>query len=128
MTRHSGRPHVPTRASIALFAFAVLLAATMVLTAAAPNPQSSTPKAEQKVEKEFYTPKDRQAAMHSALLFTATTIADADIAAGPKQSKKQFIFHLNDKVTCDFDKPGASNPPAARSRPSPPTWTRSPSK
>ena len=25
----------------------------------------------------------------------------------PPQSKKQFNFHLNDKVTCDFDKPGS---------------------
>jgi hypothetical protein len=95
-------------AVIPLAAFVLVVA--FVLSGGAPisRPQAAgqTPD-ESKVVKEFYTPKDRQAAMHSALLFTPTKIADIDVAQGPPQSKKQFIFHLNDKVTCDFDKPGA---------------------
>jgi len=63
--------------------------------------------AEKKVDKEFYTPKDRQAAMHAASLFVPKAVADTDILQGPKQSKKLFHFQFNDKVICDFDSPGA---------------------
>jgi hypothetical protein len=85
-----------------------LFAAVLILAAGSSTPsQTSGQDKPDKIQKEFYTPKDRQAAMHSATLFTPTKIADMDIAQGPPQSKKQFIFHFNDKVTCDFDKPGS---------------------
>jgi len=69
--------------------------------------QAPTPSSDQKVDKEFYTPKDRIAAIHAASLFTAKVVGDADILQGPPQDPKQFQFHANDKVTCDFDKPGS---------------------
>src|SRR6266403_3992506 len=67
------------------------------------EPQTSS----EKVEKEFYTPKDRIEAIRAALIFTPKVVRDADITQGPEQNKKQFQFHFNDKVTCDFDKPGS---------------------
>jgi hypothetical protein len=60
-----------------------------------------------KVEKEFYTTKDRLEAMRTALLYTPKAVADADIITGPEQNKKQFQLHFGDRVTCDFDKPGS---------------------
>ena len=45
--------------------------------------------------------------MHAALLFTPRAVGDADILQGPPQNPKQFQFHPNDKVFCDFDKPGS---------------------
>jgi hypothetical protein len=59
------------------------------------------------VKKDFYTSKDRLAAMHAAALFTPKAVADADIMAGPAQDKKQFQLHFNDKVICDFVTPGS---------------------
>jgi hypothetical protein len=41
------------------------------------------------------------------LLFTPKAVADVNILEGPKQHKKQFQLHFNDKVICDFDTPGA---------------------
>ena len=69
--------------------------------------QNPPPASDQKVEKEFYTPKDRVAAIHSASLFTPKAVADANILQGPEQDPKQFQFHPNDKMFCDFDKPGS---------------------
>src|ERR1700759_185523 len=63
--------------------------------------------ADAKVKKDFYTPKDRLAAMHAAALFTPKAVADADIMVGPAQDKKQFQLHFNDKVICDFVTPGS---------------------
>ena len=63
--------------------------------------------AEPKVEKEFYAAKDRQEAVRKASLFAAKAVGDVDVLAGPKQKKKEFQFHPNDKVICDFDKPGS---------------------
>ena len=56
----------------------------------------------QKVKKVFYSAKDRLAAMHAAELYQPKAVAEADIMEGPKQSKKQFQLHYNDKVICDF--------------------------
>lgn len=50
----------------------------------------------------FRTPEQRLKAMHDAALFVPGTIADVDIFKGPKQDKKQFQLHFNDKVICDF--------------------------
>jgi len=85
---------------------------TLALIAAiGPKCQAQAPSEPQtpgeKVEKEFYTPKDRIEAIRAALIFTPKVVGDADIMQGPEQNKKQFQFHFNDKVTCDFDKPGS---------------------
>jgi hypothetical protein len=58
--------------------------------------------ADQKVKKVFYSAKDRLEAMHTASLFTANAVGEANILEGPKQNKKQFQLHFNDKVICDF--------------------------
>jgi hypothetical protein len=104
----SARPHVSSSTIVSFLA--VVLIAAIALAGGAPTtrPQSAgqTPD-DAKAQKEFHSPKERQDAMHAATLFTPTTIANIDIAQGPPQSKKQFNFHLNDKVTCDFDKPGS---------------------
>ena len=60
-----------------------------------------------KVEKEFYSSQDRLAAMHSAAIFTARAVADANILVGQPQDPDQFQLHMNDKVTCEFTTPGA---------------------
>ena len=59
-----------------------------------------------KVKKDFYTPKDRLAAMRTASLFAPKSVSEADIMAGPEQDKKQFQLHFNDRVFCDFTTPG----------------------
>ncbi len=68
-----------------------------------PQPQP----APQKTEKEFYTPKDRVTAIQNASVYSARPVAEADIMKGPKQDKKQFQLSFNDKVICDFVKPGS---------------------
>ena len=90
--------------------FLPLLLLTAVGTCRAQNPAtSSDQKADKadKVDKEFYTPKDRLAAIQAATIFAPKTVADANIMQGPDQDPKQFQFHPNDKVFCDFVKPGS---------------------
>ncbi len=65
-----------------------------------------TPASDQKVEKEFYSAKDRLEAIRTASVFTPKAVAESDIMVGPAQDKKQFQLHLNDKVICDFNKAG----------------------
>lgn len=74
-----------------------------VLVAFPPNTRAQDPpqSSDQKVEKEFYTPKERIEALRVALLFTPRAVGDADILQGPPQDPKQFQFHPNDKVICD---------------------------
>ena len=62
---------------------------------------------DQKIDKAFYSEKDRLAAMHAASLVVPTLAAGGDVMAGPPQDKKQFQLHFNDKVTCDFTTPGS---------------------
>lgn len=62
---------------------------------------------EQKAVKEFFTAKDRAAAIQAALIFTPRAVGEANILSGPEQDPQQFQFHPGDKVTCDFDQPGA---------------------
>lgn len=62
---------------------------------------------DQKVNKVFYSAKDRLAAMHSASLFSAKAVGEANILEGPAQKKRQFQLHFNDKVICDFAAPGS---------------------
>jgi hypothetical protein len=80
----------------------LLLTATAALTAQAPDAQSGA----QKVDKGFYTAKDRLNAMQSAALFGTGKVSEADIAAGPPQQKHVFQIHDGDKIICDFKTPG----------------------
>jgi len=57
---------------------------------------------EEKAKKQFYSAKDRIAAMKAASLFEAKAVSDANILEGPKQKQKEFQFHAGDKVICDF--------------------------
>ena len=66
-------------------------------------PQTSDPK----VDKAFYTPKDRMTVIQSASIFSPKSVGDANILQGPEQNPKQFQFHPSDKVFCDFDQPGS---------------------
>jgi hypothetical protein len=68
--------------------------------------QTQTPEPTLKVKPQFFTPKDRQDAIRKAAIYTPKAVAEVDIMAGPAQKKKQFQFHLNDKVTCEFVTPG----------------------
>ena len=97
------------RFSSAAFSRGILLLLTALLgvcTQTSPA-QDPNPTSDPKVDKKFYTPKDRIDAMRAALLFTPRAVGDADILQGPQQNPKQFQFHPNDKVFCDFDKPGS---------------------
>ena len=81
----------------------------LFLAAVTQNIQAQDPpqSPDQKVDKEFYTPKDRLEAIRVAVLMTPKAVGDADVLQGPAQDPKQFQFHPNDKVICDFDKPGS---------------------
>lgn len=65
------------------------------------------PKPDPKLEKQFYTAKDRLQAIRSATLFSPQAIGQLDIAEGPTQKKDEFQLHANDKVICDFVTPGS---------------------
>ncbi|MFZ0707285.1 MAG: hypothetical protein WAM71_16925 [Candidatus Korobacteraceae bacterium] len=70
--------------------------------------QTSTPAASSDTPKqEFYSPQDRQLAIKQASIFKAENVGEANIMAGPKQSKDLFQFHFKDKVTCEFVEPGS---------------------
>ena len=60
-----------------------------------------------KVDKEFYTAKDRLAEIQVATIYVPRPVSDADIMQGPSQNPKQFQFHPDDKMTCDFVTPGS---------------------
>ncbi len=61
---------------------------------------------EDKADKEFYTPKDRLAAIQAATIYVPRAVSTADIMQGPPQDQKQFQFHPEDTMTCDFATPG----------------------
>lgn len=84
--------------SPAILLFTVLFAALLSAQTTTPQPTITV--------KEFLNSKDRDAAISKASIYTPKSVADADIMAGPAQKKKQFQFHMNDKVTCDFVTPG----------------------
>ena len=74
---------------------------------AAPDTKAADTKdSDKKVDKEFYTPQQRLDAMKAAAVYKPKAVADANIMEGRKQDKKQFQFHYNDKVICDFATPG----------------------
>ncbi|MGB7846298.1 MAG: hypothetical protein WBL63_11835 [Candidatus Acidiferrum sp.] len=91
--------------SLAIFIPLLLLSTAPVVRSQ--NPPSASDQKDQKVDKEFYTPKDRIAAMQAASIFVPKAVGDTNILQGPPQDPKQFQFHPNDKVYCDFDKPGS---------------------
>ena len=68
---------------------------------------SDTKSSEEKVQKEFYTAKDRLEAIRAASLFTPRAVSEVAILEGPEQDKKQFQLHYGDKVICDFANPGS---------------------
>ncbi len=94
-----------TAARISLLAPVLCVAFAGESLAQTPQPPPQPPA--KKTEKEFYSPKDRLTALQAASLYTAKPVAEADILKGPKQDKKQFQLHFNDKVICDFVKPGS---------------------
>ncbi|GAC1355534.1 MAG: hypothetical protein NVSMB3_00810 [Acidobacteriaceae bacterium] len=102
-------PAIPLRLSLTLL---LLLLGPLAHRLPALSPSQEPPQdsgaAEPKVDRDFYTPKDRLLAMHDAALFVPRAVADADILQGPEQNKKQFQLHYNDKVICDFAAPGSS--------------------
>src|SRR5262249_62160603 len=53
------------------------------------------------------TPRAALPARKTATIFKPRAVEEANIMEGPEQNKKQFQLHFNDKVICDFDKPGA---------------------
>jgi hypothetical protein len=85
-------------------AVALVLIGVLCCVAWAQNPAPKP--AEEKVDKEFYSAKDRLAAMRAATLFKPKAVAEANILEGPAQNRNQFQFHPNDNVICDFDMPG----------------------
>lgn len=94
-----------------LAAIGISLSALVLCTAisrqnGAQNGQPQSPP-DQKIQKEFYSAKDRQAALQAATIYAPKPVAEADIMQGPAQEKDQFQLHFNDLVTCDFDKPGS---------------------
>ena len=100
-SRRTAAPR-PTTASL----LSILVVAGVLACKGGAQTAQSQP-SEPKVEKKFYMPKSRQEAMQAARLFTPKAVAETDIMAGPAQTKKQFQLHFNDKVICDFNKPGS---------------------
>jgi hypothetical protein len=69
------------------------------------QPKQDQPK--QKIDKEFYSPAQRIVAIQAATIYVPTNVGSHDTLQGPPQNPNQFQFHPDDKVTCDFDKPGS---------------------
>src|SRR5262245_44163108 len=99
-SRHAGTDRRVTR----LMARVILIAVLAVCGYAADTKIDPTAP---KVEKVFYTPKDRITAIHNATIYAPKAVAEANIGEGPAQKKRQFQLHFHDKVVCDYDKPGA---------------------
>ena len=89
------------------FAFPLALLPALLLSRTTWAQTADTASADQKVNKVFYSAKDRLDTIHAAALFTPKAVADANILEGPAQNKKEFQLHFNDKVICDFDAPGS---------------------
>ena len=98
------RLHCISFSGTALLTGTLLLLAAFVQNIKAQAPAQSS---DQKVDRKFYTPKDRIEAIRVAVLLTPKAVGDADVLQGPPQDPKQFQFHPNDKVICDFDQPGS---------------------
>ena len=94
----------PTRVTVVAFTLVVL--SLVAISSPASWAQTQTPEPTLKVKPQFFTSKDRQDAIRKATIYTPKAVAEVDIMAGPAQKKKQFQFHPNDKVTCEFVTPG----------------------
>ena len=83
--------------------------APLALLTACPRkaPQDTAQPKEDKVDKKFYTPKDRLAAIQAAKIYVPRAVGTADVFIGPPQEPNQFQLHPEDKMTCDFFKPGS---------------------
>jgi hypothetical protein len=81
----------------------VVLFSSLVCQAVAQTP----PGPDQKVEKEFYSAKDRLQAIRNATIFIPKPVGEADIMQGPPQKQSEFQLHFGDKVICDFATPGS---------------------
>ena len=68
--------------------------------------RASSDNPDEKVKKQFYSAKDRLAAMKAAALFEPKAVSEANTLEGPKQKKNEFQFHAGDKVICDFKTAG----------------------
>ena len=89
------------------FAFSFALLPALLFSRTTRGQTADTVPADQKVKKVFNSAKDRLEAMHTASLFRAKAVGEANILEGPEQNKKQFQLHFNDKVICDFAAPGS---------------------
>lgn len=94
------------RARTAVKASSVVVLLLVAICSSASWSQTQTPDPTLKVKPQFFTPKDRQEAIRKAAIYTPKAVAEVDIMAGPAQKKKEFQFHMNDKVTCEFVTPG----------------------
>jgi hypothetical protein len=97
-----------SRKAVARVALGLVLLLPIILMKAYPKnaTQDSGQGKVQKVDKEFYTAKDRLAAIQASTIYVTRAVGDANILEGPPQEPKQFQFHPDDKMTCDFDTPG----------------------
>lgn len=89
--------------NITVSAVILLCSVTAQMSAGQQTPNAK----DDKVEKEFYTAKDRLEAIRAASIYTAKPVANVDIMAGPEQDKSLFQLHPFDKVICDFVTPGS---------------------
>jgi hypothetical protein len=80
-------PHSIFRLTRSLALLIPILCLSAVPDGMAQNPPQGS---EQKVEKEFYTPKDRVAAIQAATIYVPKAVADANILQGPDQDPKLF--------------------------------------
>jgi hypothetical protein len=69
--------------------------------------QAQAPAPPADVEQQFYSARDRLAALRMASLFVPAHVSEVDIVRGAPQRTDQFQLLLNDTVTCEFARPGA---------------------
>jgi hypothetical protein len=95
-----------TRAGAMVSTLVVLLLIAICSLASWSQTQTPPPDPTLKVKPQFFTSKDRQDAIRKAAIYTPKAVAEVDIMTGPAQKKKEFQFHMNDTVTCEFVTPG----------------------
>ena len=89
------------------FAFRSVKYISLLAVLAVPGLSQTEPSSNDKVQKEFYTPKDRAEALRKASIFSPQAVSQLDIVQGPGQKKGEFELRANDKVICDFKTPGS---------------------
>jgi hypothetical protein len=95
------------RAMLLLALLVPVIFGTVYSTAQSSDESPASKPNDEKVQKEFYSAKDRLEAMRSASLFTPKAVSESAILEGPAQDPKHFQLHFNDKVICDFTNPGS---------------------